>query len=276
MGLCYLATLDLDVVLLGEMRPRARMICWGAAVVVCALGMASKPMMVTAPLARDLARTHGVARGRRRPPGGAACRALAAVRRARRHLGRARLPDPHVSRPSRRGGRGHRAARLSSHAARRHLALLPPARLAGRSDHRLRLADRAQLARSRGVGAGRWLAADLGGLGWLWRRRRAAAAFWLGFALLALAPSSSIVPIADLVFEHRSVSDGRRLRGVGGVGGPSIPAARGCLRDTGRDRARVGNRGAQRGLARSRRAVGGRARQGARKAAHLPPAHRDL
>jgi Flp pilus assembly protein TadD len=38
---------------------------------------------------------------------------------------------------------------------------------------------------------------------WLVRRRRRAAAFWLGFALLTLLPSSSIVPIADLVFEHR-------------------------------------------------------------------------
>jgi len=40
-------------------------------------------------------------------------------------------------------------------------------------------------------------------LAWLCRTRRNAAAFWLGLAILALAPSSSIVPIADLVFEHR-------------------------------------------------------------------------
>src|SRR4029079_3618415 len=38
---------------------------------------------------------------------------------------------------------------------------------------------------------------------WLRRTGRNAAAFWLGFALLTLAPSSSLVPIADLVFEHR-------------------------------------------------------------------------
>ncbi len=38
---------------------------------------------------------------------------------------------------------------------------------------------------------------------WLRRTRRNAAAFWLGFSLFTLAPSSSIVPIADLVFEHR-------------------------------------------------------------------------
>jgi len=47
-----------------------------------------------------------------------------------------------------------------------------------------------------------WVAV-LGLLVWLARTRRGAAAFWLGLALLTLAPSSSVVPIADLVFEHR-------------------------------------------------------------------------
>lgn len=49
MALCYLATLDL--VLLGAAHPRARAALWTAAVATCALGMASKPVMVTAPLA---------------------------------------------------------------------------------------------------------------------------------------------------------------------------------------------------------------------------------
>lgn len=52
------------------------------------------------------------------------------------------------------------------------------------------------------VPAAGWVAV-LALLVWSWRSGRAAAAFWLGFALLALAPSSSVVPIADLAFEHR-------------------------------------------------------------------------
>jgi hypothetical protein len=40
-------------------------------------------------------------------------------------------------------------------------------------------------------------------LGWLAYRGRRAATFWLGFAVLVLLPSSSLLPIADLVFEHR-------------------------------------------------------------------------
>src|SRR5690606_19154717 len=43
----------------------------------------------------------------------------------------------------------------------------------------------------------------LAGLVWLAHRRRRAATFWLGFAIVALLPSSSVIPIADLVFEHR-------------------------------------------------------------------------
>jgi Flp pilus assembly protein TadD len=40
-------------------------------------------------------------------------------------------------------------------------------------------------------------------LAWLGRSGRRAATFWLGFAILALLPSSSVFPIADLAFEHR-------------------------------------------------------------------------
>jgi len=117
-------------------------------------------------------------------------------------------------------------------------------------------------------------------LGWLVRTGRRAAAFWLGLALLALAPSSSIVPIADLVFEHRMYLPLAGFAVLAALAGVGLARRAPRLVATGALAAVVALGVAT--IARNRlwhdpvTPVGGRARQGAEQAAHLPQPHQCL
>ncbi|HEY2386116.1 MAG TPA: tetratricopeptide repeat protein [Candidatus Binatia bacterium] len=210
-ALWYLATLEL--VLLGDEHAEHRTVLWLLAIGTCALGMATKPAMVTAPiaawwLARCVLRrpvTVGLsfaedrARGRvgpaptrwpvlfglaatwlvlialltfRETPGAGLDVGIAPVEYFRTQLG------------------------VTWHYFR--LLVWP---MQQTIEYDWPLATRWDAA-TVVVPALGWLAV-LALLAWLVRTRRGAAAFWLGLALLALAPSSTFVPIADLVFEHR-------------------------------------------------------------------------
>ena len=209
MAVCYLATLDL--VARAEARPKSRAASWAAAILVCALGMAAKPVMVTAPIAVWwLARCvlapparSGLSFGAGPPSNAPAPRrgplflgllaswfALAALIAQRRHPGAGFDIDldPLDYLRTQLGVTWHYFG----------LLVWPH----GQSlDYDWPLAERWTEPGVVVPGLG-WVALAAM-LVWSVRRRHRAAAFWLGFALLVLLPSSSIIPIADLVFEHR-------------------------------------------------------------------------
>ncbi len=208
MALCYLATLDL--VLLAEVHPTRRITLWVAAIASCAFGMAAKPIMVTAPLAvwwlswwvltpptrPRLAFTES-------PP------AVEVPRRWPLHLGLCATW----------GVLGLLLADGSHPGAGFDIGLSPLEYLRtqlGVTWHYFRLLvwpvgqvldyDWPLAARwtepAVVVPACGWLVLLLV-LVWLGRAGRRAATFWLGFALLVLLPGSSVIPIADVIFEHR-------------------------------------------------------------------------
>ena len=208
MALCYLATLDL--VLLAETRPERRHLLWVAAVATCALGMTAKPIMVTAPLAVGwLARwvlAPAAKPGLRfasTPP------ASEAPLRWPLHVGLVAtwLVLLAVLADGRHPGGGFDIGIAPLDYFRTQLGvtwhyfrlLVWP--VGQRLDYDWPLATRwrdpAVL-----VPALAWVLVLLA-LWWHAHRRRRAATFWLGFAVLVLLPSSSVVPIADLACEHR-------------------------------------------------------------------------
>ncbi len=208
MALCYLATLDL--VLLAEVMPERRFALWSAAIATCGLGMTAKPIMATAPVAVWWLSTWVLVP----PPRAGLSFASAPPERAGPprwplHLGLAATwlilaallaAGPHP-------GAGFDIDLEPLEYFRTQL---------GVTWHYFRLLvwPTGQTLDYDWPLAARWgsatvLVPALGWvvlltlLFWLARGRRRAATFWLGFALLALVPSSSVIPIADLVFEHR-------------------------------------------------------------------------
>ncbi len=208
MALCYLGVLDL--VLLAEAHPSRRAVLWVSAVAVSAFGMTAKPIMVTIPLTvwwlsrwvlapptrprLAFAETPDAVEVPRRWPLHAGVLAtllvLVVLFAEGRHPGAGFDIDldPLDYFRTQLGVTWH-YFRLFVWPAGQVLDYDWP--LATRWD------DPAVVVPALG-----WLAV-LAALGWLARRRRRAATFWLGFAILALLPSSSVLPIADLAFEHR-------------------------------------------------------------------------
>ncbi len=235
-ALWYLATLDLF--LAGFMRPQRRGLLWPAAVLCCALGMATKPVMVSAPLAALLVRR--LAARRAEPP--------SVVSFAR---------DAPAREPPVTGSWAPLAGFFATWGVLAYLVLhrsnpgagldidISPWRYLltqlGVTWHYMRLlvwptgqtADydwplaTDPLAATVVVPAIGWLIV-LALLVWLVRNGRAAAAFWLGFVLLTLAPSSTIVPIADLAVEHRMYLPvgGFAVLGTLAIGGATRAAPR--------------------------------------------------
>jgi len=209
MGLCYLGTLEL--ILLAESQPSARPLLWPGAILTCALGMAAKPVMVTAPLAamwlgRCVLPPHERARLSFAPdrPSGETPPArwplyvgLAATWIVLAYLIQSR-DQPGAGLDI--GITPIEYLRTQLGVTWHYFGLLvwPRGQTVG-YDWPL-----AHSWRTAGVfvPAFGW-AVVIALLAWLARTGRRAAAFWLGFALLTLAPSSSVVPIADLAFEHR-------------------------------------------------------------------------
>ncbi len=211
MAFWYLATLEL--VLLGDEHARRRLPLWMLAVVTCALGMATKPAMVSAPIA-----AWWLSRCVLRRPATAGL--SFAEDRARGHVGPTPTRWPILLglaatwlilialvtlRETPGGGFDVGIAPLDYLRTQLGVTwhyfrlLVWPTRQTIEYDWPLETRWTAMNVIVPALG---WLAV-LAMLGWLVRTRRRAAAFWLGLALLALAPSSSIVPSADLVFEHR-------------------------------------------------------------------------
>jgi tetratricopeptide (TPR) repeat protein len=240
-ALCYLATLELC--LLGEAHARWRAALWTAAIAACGLGMAAGPAMWTAPaaaiwLARCLLPRPEVARisfaSERRGPrpadvpvrwplwtGLAATWAVAALlimRPGEPWAGRAAGTAPADYLATQLGVTWH-YLRLLVWPVGQTLAYDWP--LA--TDWR---------AASVGVPAAGW-AALLGALAWLRARGARAAAFWLGLAILALVPTSSVIPLADLAAERRmylSVGGFATLAALAGTrAGARVPRLAGAL-----------------------------------------------
>lgn len=208
MALCYLGTLD--IVLLAETRPKRRYALWILATVVCAVGMTAKPIMVTAPLAVWWLSWWVLAPPTRprlafasTPP------AVEVPRRWPLHLG---LCATWLVLFVLLRGHSHPGAGFD-------IGLEPLDYLRtqlGVTWHYFRLLvwPAGQVLDYDWPLAVHWMVPEvlvpaagwvvvLAGLVWLGRTGRRAATFWLGFAILVLLPSSSVVPIADLAFEHR-------------------------------------------------------------------------
>jgi Flp pilus assembly protein TadD len=208
MALCYLATLDL--VLVAEAHPHRRLTLWVLATVTCALGMAAKPIMVTAPLAVWWLSWWVLAPPTR--PRLAFASTPPAVEVPRRWPLHAGLVATWAVLGALFAGRRHPGAGFD-------IGLDPLEYLRtqlGVTWHYFRLLvwPVGQTLDYDWPLAERWSdpAVWIPGLGWvlllvgvLWLARsgRRAATFWLGFAILVLLPSSSVIPIADLAFEHR-------------------------------------------------------------------------
>ncbi len=207
-ALWYLATLDLF--LLGVMRPERARLAWSAAVVCCALGMATKPVMVTAPLAAIVAARLVVRRRSATTPASADVLDAAAPRRLSAPLlgfvaTWSILAYLIVRRPNPGAGLDIDISPTSYFLTQlgvtwHYLGLLVwPVRQT--LDYEWPLVTD-PLSAAVLVPAIGWVVV-LGLLVWLVRSRRSAAAFWLAFALINLAPSSTFVPIADVAVEHR-------------------------------------------------------------------------
>ena len=263
---------DLELVLLGDEHAEHRTSLWILATMTCALGMATagdgdagdRGVVVCAVRAR-VPRPSGCRSPRTVRVGGSAWRRPAGwCLRARRDVARPDRVDHVSSRDAgRRPRRRHRALDYL-HTDRRH-----------RHYFALRLADgrrSSMTGRSRRAGTRprSWCRRSAGwpcsgfSCGWRGRaaRRRSAR------ARLALAPSSSVVPIADLVSSTACTSRSA-LRGAGGAGRRSgaagaAPRAVGAHR---RRRARRGDDRPQSSLARSGDVAGRRAGEGAEQAA---------
>lgn len=208
MALCYLGVLEL--VLLAEVHPSRRAVLWVLAIAVAAFGMTAKPIMVTLPftvwwLARwvlapptrpriAFAETPDVVEVPRRWPlhlGVLATLVVLAVLFAEgRHPGAGFDIDldPLDYFRTQLGVTWHYF----------RLFLWPSGQVL---DYDWPLAMRWDTATVL-VPAFGWVLV-LAALAWLARRGRRAATFWLGFAIVALLPSSSLIPIADVAFEHR-------------------------------------------------------------------------
>jgi Flp pilus assembly protein TadD len=206
----YLATLDLF--LAGGMRRHGRAVPWIGAVVCCALGMVTKPVMVSAPLAAMWASRllrHRHARDAAGDPPDATTAIAPPARTAAPLLGFAATWSvlAYLVRTRSNPGAG---LDIDISPLRYFLTQL------GVTWHYLRLlvwpagqtleydwpVATNPCSSTVLVPALAWIVV-LGALAWVIRRRRPAAAFWLGFALLTLAPSSTFVPIADVAVEHR-------------------------------------------------------------------------
>ncbi len=179
MALCYLAMLD--CVLVAETRPERRFQLWTLAVVFSALGMTAKPIMVTAPLAVAWLSWWVLAPPTRSrvafaspPP------ALEVARRWPLHLG---LCATWGVLAALFAGRHHPGAGFD-------IGLEPLEYLRtqlGVTWHYVRLLV--------------WPVRQVLDYDWPIAARWSEPIVW--FAMLVLLPSSSIVPIADLAFEHR-------------------------------------------------------------------------
>jgi Flp pilus assembly protein TadD len=210
MAFWYLATLDL--ILVGEVAAERRVVAWGLAVVTCALGMATKPAMVSAPIAAwwlsrcvrgpeeiGVSFAEDRARSRVRP----------ALTRWPLHLALAATWLVLVALLAQRETAGAGLdvgigpldyVRTQLGVTWHYLRLLVwPVNQTIEYDWPLATDWWTPTVVVPAIG---WVAI-LAMLVWLRRSGRNAAAVWLGLALLTLAPSSSVVPIADLVFEHR-------------------------------------------------------------------------
>ncbi|MCC6849386.1 MAG: tetratricopeptide repeat protein [Deltaproteobacteria bacterium] len=208
MALCYLATLDL--VLVAEAHPARRSVLWVLAIAVCAFGMLAKPIMVTAPLVVWWLSWWVLAPPTRpRLTFAATPPAVEVPRRWPLHLG---LCATWLVLVVLFADHAHPGAGFD-------IGIEPLAYLRTQLGvtwryFRLLVWPVGQVLDYDWPLAARWLepAVLVSAFGWvllvlalvaLARRGRRAATFWLGFALLALLPSSSVIPIADLAFEHR-------------------------------------------------------------------------
>ena len=208
MALCYLATLDLA--LLAETHPRRRYVLWTIAVATCAFGMTAKPIMATAPLAVWWL-SYCVLPPPTRPRLAFATTppAVEIPRRWPLHLG---LVLTWLVLVVLLTGGPHPGAGLdidlepvdyfrTQLGVTWHYFRLLVWPVGQTLDYDWPIATRWSDPYVVAPALG-WLVV-LASLVWLARRGRRLAAFWLGFAILALLPSSSFVPIADLAFEHR-------------------------------------------------------------------------
>ncbi|MBI3767613.1 MAG: tetratricopeptide repeat protein [Deltaproteobacteria bacterium] len=210
MAFWYLATLDL--VLVGESHAQRRLAWWTLAVVTCALGMATKPAMVSAPIA-----AWWLSRCVRAPEeAGVSFAEDRAYRRVEPspvrwplHVALAATWLLLIALVSQRETPGAgldvgigplEFLRTQLGVTWHYLRLLVwPVNQTIEYDWPVAIGWTVPAVVVPAIG---W-AVILALLVWLRRTGRNAAAFWLALALLALAPSSSVVPIADLVFEHR-------------------------------------------------------------------------
>jgi protein O-mannosyl-transferase len=209
MALCYLGTLDL--VLLAEEQPERRYRLWAAATLVCAVGMTAKPIMVTAPFA-----VWWLSRWVLAPPtrarvsfGDGPPPSSDVPPRWPLHLGLAAtwlvlatlsLRRPHPGAGFDIGVDAVEYFRTQLGVTWHYFRLLVwPV---GQSlDYDWPLAT--TWSDPGVIVPGAAWAVLIGLLVWLARQRRRTATFWLGFAVLVLLPSSSVVPVADLAAEHR-------------------------------------------------------------------------
>jgi Flp pilus assembly protein TadD len=228
MALCYLGVLEL--VLLAEAHPPRRAMLWVLAVAVSAFGMTAKPIMVTVPFTVWwLARWVLAPPTRPRIAFADTPEVVEVPRRWPLHLGvLATLLVPVVLfAEGRHPGAGfdidldpldyfRTQLGVTWHYFR--LFLWPTGQVL---DYDWPLATRWDAATVLVPALG-WVLV-LAALAWLARRGRRAATFWLGFAIVALLPSSSLIPIADFVFEHRMYLTVGALAVLVTLAGGSLP-----------------------------------------------------
>ena len=208
MALCYLGVLEL--VLLAEAHPSRRALLWVLAVAVSAFGMTAKPIMVTVPLTVWwLARWVLASPTRPRIAFAETPDVVEVPRRWPLHLGvlATLVVLVVLFAEGRHPGAGfdidldpldyfRTQLGVTWHYFR--LFLWPAGQVL---DYDWPLATRWDTATVLVPALG-WVLV-LAALARLAHRGRRAATFWLGIAIVALLPSSSVIPIADLVFEHR-------------------------------------------------------------------------
>lgn len=208
MALCYLGVLEL--VLLAEAHPSRRAVLWVLAIAVSAFGMTAKPIMVTVPFTVWwLARWVLVPPTRPRIAFADTPDVVEVPRRWPLHLGvlATLVVLVVLFAEGRHPGAGfdidldpldyfRTQLGVTWHYFR--LFVWPSGQVL---DYDWPLATRWDTATVLVPALG-WVLV-LAALAWLARRGRRAATFWLGFAIVALLPSSSLIPIADFAFEHR-------------------------------------------------------------------------